>query len=92
MSAALTFSDGRVLVDTGCNTGEASYAEDPGTNTLRFSGLGLTKRACTGANGAMEQAVVAVLRSEAVTWEIEASRLTLRAGDRGLMLVARTGG
>jgi heat shock protein HslJ len=79
-------SDGQVRVETGCNAGGGSYVVD-GTS-LRLSAVALTKRACSGPAGELERAVVALLGAEGVGFVIEASALTLSAGDRGLGLRA----
>ena len=75
---------GNVALDTGCNTGGGRYAID-GT-TIRFADLVLTKRACDGAAGALEGAVLAVLGADAVAWSVDAASLTLQAGPAGLIL------
>jgi heat shock protein HslJ len=83
--ATLQFAaDGSVRVNTSCNTG-TSQVEVAG-GTIRFGPIALTKKACPGAAGEMEAAVLAVLRSEQVGYKIEARTLTLTAGDRGLQL------
>lgn len=83
VTGTLVFEDGTVSVDTGCNTGSATYTvADDGTVT--FGALGLTKMACPkdGANE-MESAMVQVLTGT-VTVEIEAASITLTNGDAGL--------
>lgn len=86
--ASLEFTaDGRVSVQAGCNSGGGTYRVDG--STLRFSELGMTKRACDGPPGQMEAAVRAVLAADAVAFAIDANTLTLMAGDHGLGL---TGG
>ncbi len=83
--ATLGFTaDGRVLVETGCNSGGGSVAID--ATTLRIADLALTKRACAGAAGQTEAAVVAVLRAELVSYQIDADLLTLVGGSSGLQL------
>jgi heat shock protein HslJ len=86
-TATLVFGgDGRVSIDTGCNTGAGSYTGEGAT--LRFSALAMTKRACAGPAGELEQAVLGVLEAGTVDYAIEAAALTLMAGDRGLGLRA----
>jgi len=75
---------GDLALDTGCNTGGGRFAIDG--DTIRFSDIGLTKRACDGPVGVMEGAVLAVVGAEAVTWTIDANALTLQAGPAGLIL------
>jgi heat shock protein HslJ len=75
---------GDLALDTGCNTGSGRFAIDGAT--IRFTDIGLTKRACDGPAGAMEGAVLAVVGADAVTWSIDAHNLTLGAGPAGLIL------
>ena len=86
-AASLVFgTDGRVTVDTGCNTGGGTYAIEGAT--IRVSAIALTKRACPAPLGDLEAAVVAVLQANPLAYVVEASALTLSAGDRGLGLRA----
>jgi heat shock protein HslJ len=85
VTAALTFSDGRVDVEAGCNNGGGTV--DITATTLGFGPIALTKMACGGPAMAVEQAILAVLNGTAV-YEIEADVLTITAGERGLMLRA----
>lgn len=92
LTAILVFSeDSRVRIDTGCNTGAATYVLDAAAKTIRFSEIALTKRACTDGPGQMETAVLAVLGADSVTYGIESSLLTLAAGRRGLQLTGKQG-
>jgi heat shock protein HslJ len=75
---------GDVALDTGCNTGGGRFAIE-GT-IIRFSDLVLTKRACDGAAGAIEGAVLAVFGADAIAWSVDAASLTLQAGLAGLIL------
>jgi heat shock protein HslJ len=50
----------------------------------------MTKMACAGAAGQLEQAVMAVLNARTVDYSIDAQTLTLEAGAAGLQLVADT--
>jgi heat shock protein HslJ len=85
VAATLTFrADGQVDVATGCNRGGGSFEVDG--VTIRFGSLSLTKMACSGAAGELETAVLAVLGAGSVTFGIDATRLSLHAGDRGLDL------
>jgi heat shock protein HslJ len=86
-AASLTLQpDGRFAVDTGCNTGGGTYTVDGAQ--LHLSGIELTRRACTGAAGDLERAVLAVLQVSPIDLDIEARVLTLTAGDSGLGLRA----
>jgi heat shock protein HslJ len=78
-------TDGRVAVDTGCNSGHASY--EATASDISFGSLGLTRMACDGDRTAVEQHVVAVLDG-GVDYTIESASLTLTNGDIGLGLVA----
>jgi heat shock protein HslJ len=82
--ATLGFTDdGRIEVDTGCNTGGGRYEVTDGT--MRISDLFTTLRGCHGALADVEAAVVDVLTAEEITWTIDASSLTLMAGKDGLV-------
>ena len=83
--ATLTFgADGQVAVSTGCNDGGGTYAV--AGETISFSNVGLTKRACDGAAGQMETAVLAVLTADRVLFGVDASVLSLRVAGGGLDL------
>jgi heat shock protein HslJ len=78
-------ADGRVDVQTGCNSGGGHVAASG--SQLQFGPLALTKRACLDpAATAMEEAMVAVVGAGSVDYRIEAGTLTLEAGGRGLQL------
>lgn len=84
-TAALTFSEGRVDVEAGCNRGGGTVeVTEP---TIAFGPIGLTKMACQPLRMAVEQAVTIVL-SGTVRYAIEAAALTLDAGGVGLTLRA----
>jgi heat shock protein HslJ len=78
--------DGGMLVATGCNTGLARPTIQGAE--IAFGPISLTKKACAGAAGELERAVLAVLSADRVTWEIQARTLTLTAGANGLVLAA----
>jgi heat shock protein HslJ len=83
--AALTFAEGQVLVEGGCNSGGGTFEISDGT--LLIGQLVLTDMACGPDAMAVEQAVTAVL-SGTVVYTIEAGVLTLDAGGIGLVLRA----
>jgi heat shock protein HslJ len=85
VSAALTFSDGRVAVEAGCNGGDGSV--EVTDTTLDFGPIVRTTKGCGPDAMAVEQAVMAVLSGQ-VGYAIEAGTLTLDAGGAGLMLRA----
>ena len=80
-------ADGRVSMNTGCNSGGGPYTAD--ASTITFGPLATTKMFCAGAGGELEQAVLAVLNAQTVDYSIDAQSLTLEAGAAGLQLVAR---
>ena len=77
----LTFENGEVLVDTGCNSGSGSY-ELTGQE-ITFGPIATTRMACDELTMEVESQVLAVLDGT-VTYEIEADVLTLTNGDLGL--------
>jgi len=83
--ATLVFSEGRVAVEAGCNTGGGTA--EIGETTLTFGPIGLTKMACGPDAMAVEQAVTSVLAGT-VDHAIEADSLTLSGAGTGLMLRA----
>ncbi len=83
--AALTFADGLVDVEAGCNQGGGSVTITDAT--IEFGPIGLTKRACEPGAMTVEQAVTATL-SGTTRYMIEAGSLTIEAGGVGLMLRA----
>lgn len=85
VTAALTFSDGRVDVEAGCNRGGGMV--EVGDASITFGPVALTKMACAPDAMAVEGIVAAVLSGE-VAYTIEAGSLTLDAGGLGLMLRA----
>jgi len=85
VTTALTFSDGRVDVEAGCNRGGGTIQVTD--TTIAFGPIGLTKVACAPEVMSVEQAVTAVL-SGTNGYMIEAGTLTLDAGAVGLILRA----
>lgn len=85
VTAALTFSEGRVDVEAGCNRGGGTV--EVADATISFGQIALTKMACEGDAMAVEEAMTAVLSGQ-VGYTIEAGRLTIDAGGAGLMLRA----
>ncbi|MGE3588776.1 MAG: META domain-containing protein [Ilumatobacteraceae bacterium] len=84
--ASITITDGRAGVEAGCNTGSATV--EIGDGTITFGPLMLTRMACDEAKMSLERAVVATIDGQVVSFDIEAARLTITAGQRGLGLVA----
>jgi heat shock protein HslJ len=83
--AWITFSGERVTGSTGCNELQGVVARDNGT--LTFGDLVTTRRACVGDGAALESAFLDTLKGE-VTYEIDSSRLKLRARGNGLDFTA----
>lgn len=85
--AALVFKgDGTVDVNAGCNQGGATW-KAVGSG-IEVADLALTKRACEGAGGQLESALVGVLRAGSIAAAIDSDLLTLQAGAQGLQLRA----
>lgn len=86
-TATLVFrADGSLDVNAGCNQGGARW-KVAGTG-IEVSDLVLTKKACEGAGGQLESAVVGVLRAGTLAASIDSNLLTLQAGAQGLQLRA----
>ncbi len=86
--ASLRFlDDGSVQVRTGCNDGSGRWTLDG--SAIRFDDLMLTLRGCLGSTGELEGSVLSVIAGADVQATIQASRLVLQAGDRGLQFEAR---
>ncbi len=85
ITASLTFTDGAVAVETGCNTGGGAVSVADGI--LAFGPISLTEMACGPGATALEQAMVAALTGK-VAYAVEADTLTLDAGGAGLVLKA----
>jgi len=83
----LTFhSDGTLAIDTGCNTGTASWTPDG--RSLRIEAPQLTKMSCSDAPGVMaqEQSIVDALERTR-TAEIAGTQAMLMDGDGLIVLV-----
>ncbi len=83
--AAVTFGDGAVIVEAGCNQGGGSARITDAA--IEFGPIGLTKKGCEPPAMSVELAVTQVL-SGTIAYRIEAGTLTLSAGDVGLTLRA----
>jgi heat shock protein HslJ len=84
--AALGFTpDGRVEVETGCDSGGGPAAVEDAT--ISFGPLVLTEMACEGPAAELERAVTTVLAGT-VAYAIEADVLSLDRGGVGLLLRA----
>ncbi len=88
VAATLKFgADGSLEVFAGCNRGSGTYTTTG--SGIQVSPLMLTKMACDKPGGTVESAVLAVLEAATIAAEIDASMLTLLAGQNGLQLEAR---
>jgi heat shock protein HslJ len=93
VTATLRFgADGRVAVDTGCNTGSATWRAVGTGAGIAFGPLGLTKRACQGGAGQVEGLMVRVLSDQTVASNIDGPVLDLRNADLGLGFRDAAGG
>jgi heat shock protein HslJ len=82
----LRFDAGEVAIDTGCNTGGATYEAADGTLTV--GPIRLTRMACTNPDASTrETAVLAVLEGTS-SYEIEGDVVTITKGDAGLIYEA----
>ncbi len=84
----MRLQDGQVNGYTGCNDFFGSYALEG--EALRFSPLGMTKRACTDERGPRELALVTALEQVA-TYRIELNSLTLMDENGRLLLTFTLG-
>lgn len=81
VTASIRIVDGRIDVQSGCNTGSGTV--EVTADTLTFGAIALSKKACEPAAAAVESAVTAVLAGSA-RYTIDADALTLSAGSAGL--------
>jgi heat shock protein HslJ len=77
---------GRVVIETGCNSGGADVAVGPAV--LRFTGVTITEASCEAPFGELEHPMLQVLGANEVSYRIDADVLHLEAGDAGLQLRA----
>jgi len=85
VTAALTFTDDRIALEAGCNTGGGPVTIR--SSTFAVGPLALTKKACEPSAILVETAVLETLSGQ-VGFTIEADRLTLTNGQSGLTLQA----
>jgi heat shock protein HslJ len=79
----LEFSDdGTVTFFSGCNSGSGSYVAEGGT--LSFSDLSSTEMACGDSETTVEQHIVSVMSERELSYEIDASRLTISGASLGI--------
>ena len=85
--ATLVFrADGTIEVNAGCNRGSGTWS--PVAGGIAVGPLMLTKMACQKDPAPLESAVLGVLEADSIAAAIDGPRLTLQAGDRGLILRA----
>lgn len=75
----LTFDDGSLGVNTGCNTGGGDYQVSG--DQLTIGPVALTMRACEGATGDLERLVSSLLGAGELTFAVEGDSLRLTAED-----------
>lgn len=85
VTAVLTFSDGKVDVESGCNRGRGSA--EVADATITFGPIATTRMACPAPAMGVEAAVLAALEGE-VAYAIEADTLMLEGDGSGLVLRA----
>jgi heat shock protein HslJ len=81
VTASIQITDGRMAINSGCNSGSATVTV--AADTLTFGPIALTKMACQPAAMSVEQSVVSTLTGT-VRYTIEADALTIDAGSAGL--------
>jgi len=85
VTAGLRFdADGRVAVNTGCNTGSATYTVDAAALTITFGPVALTKKACADPAGEVETVMVTVLGTGVVGSRLDGAVLELRTNEFGI--------
>ena len=84
-TAALTFHEASVDIETGCNSGSATATV--ANASIAFGPITMTAVLCAADIMAVERAVLSALGGTA-TYTIQATSLTLEAGGNGLMLRA----
>jgi heat shock protein HslJ len=83
--ATLVFTEaGLVMVTTGCNSGQGGV--EIRETTILFGDIALTRMACEGSAGEMEEAMLTVLSADVVRYEVDASVLDLSIAGFGLQL------
>ena len=80
-------SDGLSRLDTGCNAGRTTVTV--GEDFLTFGHPAVTRQACPGAAGGVEQAVLAVVDGQSDHVWYRAATLVVTKGDRGLVFEVR---
>ena len=85
VTASLSIADGKLALEAGCNVGGGSVTVSPTSMTV--GPLMLTRKACAPGASMVESAVLDVLTGD-VAYTIEADRLTLTNGGKGLTLRA----
>lgn len=85
VQATLMFTeDGLVMVTTGCNSGSGGV--EIRSTTILFGDIAMTRMACSGPAGEMEQAMLTILSADVVRYEVDASVLDLSIAGFGLQL------
>ena len=85
----INFAAGQVDIDTGCNTGEATY--EAANGTLTIGPIRLTRRACADQDATGREAAVLAALEGMSTYEIEGDELTITNSDTVLVYRAMAG-
>jgi heat shock protein HslJ len=84
--ATVTFdASGAVRLETGCNSGSGRWSVADGQ--LRITELVMTQKACPAPAGQVETTILEVIQGAGLSYAIDASSMTLRAGAVGLELL-----
>jgi heat shock protein HslJ len=85
----LTFdNEGRVVIETGCNTGVGTFAVTK--NELTFNDVSFTKSTCaTSEATALIEHLEDVFSNGTANYSIEAARLSIERGDMGIQAIAK---
>jgi heat shock protein HslJ len=86
---AVTFDKkGRVVIETGCNTGAGTFAATD--NELTFNDVSFTKSTCTTSEAtALVEHLEDVFSDGTANYSIEAARLSIERGDIGIGAIAK---
>ncbi|MEO8571220.1 MAG: META domain-containing protein [Chloroflexota bacterium] len=81
VTASIRIADGRIAVETGCNSGGGTIEVQPAT--LKIGKIGSTFKLCPPETSFVERALTGVL-ANTVNYAIDADVLTISSGNAGL--------
>lgn len=81
VTASIRIADGRIAVETGCNSGGGTIEVQP--TTLKIGTIGSTFKVCAPGPASVERALTGVL-ANTVNYVIDADVLTISSGNAGL--------